>query len=88
MVQIELLNGKLSISSDENEDGEDELLKELNRVLCFTIAIYKRKLEKLQQRKLSELDEIMVNQKIKTAIAMIPIDEIRELINESDLLHE
>lgn len=84
MVHIKLINGEIQISSTENINNEDELLKELNRVLCFTITIYKRRLEKLQQRQITEMDEIILNQKIKESIVMIPVDEIRDFIEETD----
>lgn len=84
MVKIGLLNGEIEILSDEISYDEDTLLRELNRVLCFTITIYKRRIEKLQQSKLSELDEAIINQKIKDAIVMLPVDEVRAFIVESN----
>lgn len=83
MIQIRLLSGEIEISTDEKTDDVDELLNELSRVLCFTIVIYKRRLEKKQQNKLTKIDEKILNQKIKDSIAMIPVDEVRELIKES-----
>lgn len=85
MVQMKLLKGEIEIFSDEKVENEDDLFKELTRVLCFTITIYKRRLEKLQQKKLSELNEAIVNQKIRDSIVMIPMDEVREFIKETDL---
>lgn len=84
MVQIKLQNGEISISSDKVIRNEEDLLKELNGVLCFAITIYKRRIEKLRQRKISEVDEAIFNQKIINSIVMIPLDEIRENINESE----
>lgn len=85
MVRINLLNGEIEITSDAKVNNEDDLLKELNRVLCFTITIYKKRLEKIQQRKISESEEVVLNGKIKDSIVMIPLDDIRYLIKESDL---
>lgn len=84
MVQIKIINGEIEIASDEIVNNEEDLLKELNRVLCFTITIYKRRIEKLQKTMISELDEVIINQRIKDSIVMIPMDEVREFINESD----
>ena len=83
MVQIKLLKGEIEISADEKIENEDDLLKELTRVLCFVITIYKRRLEKLQQKKLSELNEAIINQRIRDSIVMIPVDEVREFIKET-----
>lgn len=85
MVQIKLLKGEIEIFSDEKIENEDDLLKELTTVLCFAITIYKRRLEKLQQKKLSEINEAIINQKIRDSIVMIPIDEVRKFIKETDL---
>ena len=85
MVQIKLLKGEIEISADEKIENEDDLLKELTRVLCFVITIYKRRLEKLQQKKLSELNEAIINQRIRDSIVMIPVDEVREFIKETVL---
>ncbi|MBR5800460.1 MAG: hypothetical protein IKY23_10420 [Lachnospiraceae bacterium] len=84
MIQVKLLNGEIEISSDVNNDSEVSLLKELNQILCFSIVIYKLRLEKLQRKKLTVLDEAVLNQKIKDSIVMIPVDEVRGLIKESD----
>lgn len=84
MVRIRILDGEIELSSDKKIMNEDDMLKELNRVLCFTITIYKRRIEKLQQSKLSELDEAIINQKIKDAIVMLPVDEVRAFIVESN----
>lgn len=84
MVHIRLLGSEIKISTDRIIKNEDDLLKELNRVLCFTITIYKRRIEKLQQSQMSKFDEAIINQRIKDAIVMIPVDEVREYINETD----
>lgn len=84
MVHIKLQDEEIEISINEVGKNEDELLKELNRVLCFTIIIYKRRIEKLQQSKLSGLNEALINQRIKDAMVMIPVDEAREFIDETD----
>lgn len=76
---------EIVISSDEKIENEDDLLKELTRVLCFTITIYKRRLEKIHQKKLTKLNETIVNHKIIDSIVMIPLDEVRELIKETDM---
>lgn len=85
MVQIQLINGEIQISSNEIVENEDDMLKELNRVLCFTISIYKRRIEKLKNEKINEIDEVIINQRIKDAIVMIPLEEIREFINVSEI---
>jgi len=86
MVRIKLLKGEMEIFFDEKVESKDDLLNELTRVLCFVITIYKRRLEKLQQNKLSELDEAIINKKIRDAIVMIPVNEVREYIKETNLV--
>lgn len=85
MVQIKLLKGEIEISSDKKIENEDDLLIELTSILCFVITIYKRRLEKLRKNKLSELDEAIVNKRIRDSIAMIPVNEVREFIKETNL---
>jgi len=84
MVRIKLLKGELEMFSDEKIQNEEDLLKELTRVLCFVITIYKRRLEKILEKDLSELDEVIINQKIRDSIVMVPIDEVREFIQEKE----
>lgn len=83
MVHIKLQNEEIEISMDEKGKNEEDLLKELNRVLCFTIIIYKRRIEKLQKSRMTKYDEAIINQKIKKSIAMIPMDEVREYLQET-----
>lgn len=82
MIQIQLLHGQIQIDSDEVAEKEDDLLVELNKVLSFVILIYKRRIEKLKHEKLSPIDETVLNQRIKNALIMIPLNVAREFINE------
>lgn len=79
------VNDDIEINSDVQVIDEKELLKELSRIICFTIAIYKRRIEKLQEKELSTDDEIVINHKIKDSIVMIPLSEIRNLIKEKEI---
>lgn len=83
MIQIQL-GGEIQIKTNEKVENEDDILKELNRVLSFAILIYKRRIEKLNNERITEMDEVIINQKIKDAIVMIPLEGVRELINESE----
>ncbi len=83
MIQIQL-GGEIQIRTNEKVENEDDILKELNRVLSFAILIYKRRIEKLNNERITEMDEVIINQKIKDAIVMIPLEGVRELINESE----
>ena len=82
MVRVQLLNGEIQVSYSEKIENEDDMLKELNQVLCFVIITYKRRIEKIKNKRITETDEAILNQKIKDAIVMIPLAEVREFINE------
>ena len=82
MVRVQLLNGEIQVSYSEKIENEDDMLKELNQVLCFVILTYKRRIEKIKNKRITETDEAILNQKIKDAIVMIPLAEVREFINE------
>lgn len=84
MIQIQLLGGEIQISTNEKVENEDDILEELNQVLSFAILIYKRRIEKMKNKRITELEEVIINQKIKDAIVMIPLEGVRELINESE----
>lgn len=85
MVQLKLEDGEIEILSDAKIEKEEDLFMELNRILCFSIAIYKRQIEKMRKKELANIDETIINQKIKDSIVMIPVDEVRDLIKESDI---
>jgi hypothetical protein len=80
MTQIQVLNDELKILSDTKLKNEEDLLDELKHVLCFTIAIYKMRFEKIRKTKLTELDEAILNKKIQDLILMIPVDEMKGLV--------
>mgnify|MGYP006894429543 FL=1 len=80
MIQIQVLNDELKILSDTKLKNEEDLLDELKHVLCFTIAIYKMRFEKIKKTKLTELDEAILNKKIQDLILMIPVDEMKDLV--------
>ncbi len=82
MVDIKIFNGEIILNTDEIVENEKDLLNELNRVLCFTISVYKRRIEKIKGKNLTEIDEVILNYRIMEAITMIPLDEVREIINE------
>ena len=82
MVRVQLLNGEIQVSYSEKIENEDDMLKELNQVLCFVILTYKRRIEKIKNKRITETDEAILNQKIKDAIVMIPLEEVQEFINE------
>ena len=82
MVRIQLLSGEIQVSYNEKIETEDDMLKELNQVLCFVILTYKRRIEKIKNKRITETDEAILNEKIKDAIVMIPLVEVREFINE------
>ncbi len=84
MIQIQLLGGEIQISTNEKIENEDDILKELNQVLSFAILIYKRRIEKMKNKRITELEEVIINQKIKDAIVMIPLAGVREFIDESE----
>lgn len=84
MIQIQLLGGEIQISTNEKVENEDDILKELNQVLSFAILIYKRRIEKMKNKRITELEEVIINQKIKDAIVMIPLAGVREFIDESE----
>lgn len=82
MVRVQLLSGEIQVSYNEKIENEDDMLKELNQVLCFVILTYKRRIEKMKNKRITETDEAILNEKIKDAIVMIPLVEVREFINE------
>lgn len=82
MVQVQLLSGEIQVSYNEKIENEEDMLKELNQVLCFVILTYKRRIEKIKNKRITETDEAVLNQKIKDAIVMIPLAEVQEFINE------
>lgn len=82
MVRVQLLSGEIQVSYNEKIENEDDMLKELNQVLCFVILTYKRRIEKIKNKRITETDEAILNEKIKDAIVMIPLVEVREFINE------
>lgn len=82
MVRVQLLSGEIQVSYSEKIENEEDMLKELNQVLCFVILTYKRRIEKIKNKRITETDEAILNEKIKDAIVMIPLVEVREFINE------
>lgn len=82
MVRVQLLSGEIQVSYNEKIGNEEDMLKELNQVLCFVILTYKRRIEKIKNKRITETDEAVLNQKIKDAIVMIPLAEVQEFINE------
>lgn len=82
MVRVQLLSGEIQVSYNEKIENEEDMLKELNQVLCFVILTYKRRIEKIKNKRITETDEAVLNQKIKDAIVMIPLAEVQEFINE------
>ena len=41
MVQVQLLSGEIQVSYNKKIENEEDMLKELNQVLCFVILTYK-----------------------------------------------
>lgn len=82
MIHIKVVDEKIEFMTDEEISDEGDMLKSLNKVLCFTIAIYKHRIERINQCKLSRTEEIIIDQRIKDALVIVPLDEVRDFINE------
>lgn len=41
MVRVQLLSREIQVSYNKKIENEDDMLKELNQVLCFVILTYK-----------------------------------------------
>ena len=85
MVQIRKSDGNFEITFDEILENKDDLLNDLSKVLCFIIIVYKMKLEKIQKRKLSRVDEDAIDKRIKNSIVMVPLDEVRAYVNPNHM---
>jgi len=82
MASVKIANKNIEVKADIDANNEEEILEDLNLAICSIIAIYKYRIERIKCCKLSCIDEIVINQKIRDAIVMIPVDDIRDSIKE------
>lgn len=81
MVQVKQTADKIEITFDEMNENITDLFKELKRVLCFIIIAYKIRFEELQNRKMSEVEEDIINRKIKESVVVVPLDSVRKYVS-------
>lgn len=82
MIKISIQDEEIHFTTDSKLMDEKEMLEELQRIIDFLVAAYKYRIEQRNLRELTMLEEMVINQKVRDGLVLIPINEIREYIKE------